>query len=125
MRTMLLLSSIPGGRKVIVHDLEIPDKHGCVPPNTSDTINPGGIMRALRTVPVFMYILDDMADVSLPGALLLNYSNLIAMNTWGMYDWIEKNEYDLHVVGLFHVTYNTAIMFRVWCGSVPSEFSYT
>ena len=38
-------------------------------PNTSDTINAGGIMRGLRTVPIFMDIINDMAEKCEPGAL--------------------------------------------------------
>ena len=35
---------------------------------------------------------------------MMNYSNPMAINTWGMYDWIERNYYDLHTIGLCHGT---------------------
>jgi alpha-galactosidase len=120
----------PGGNQAIVLDGEIPKKWGekvgrPLMASTNDTMGPGGIMRGARTVPVLNSILDDMAKVSLPGALLLNYSNPMAINTWGMNDHIKLNNYDLHTVGLCHSVWGTAIIFRVWCGVLPQEFTYT
>jgi alpha-galactosidase len=120
----------PGGNHAIVLDCEIPKKWGekvgrPLMASTNDTMSAGGIMRALRTIPVLNSILDDMAEVAMPGALLLNYSNPMAMNTWGMNDHIAANEYDLHTVGLCHSVWGTAILFRVWCGVLPDEFTYT
>ncbi|MBD3354017.1 MAG: hypothetical protein GF364_21220, partial [Candidatus Lokiarchaeota archaeon] len=120
----------PGGRKAIVSDNEIPKKWGdkvgrplmaC----KADTLSAGGIMRGCRTIPALLKILDNMAEVAKKDALLMNYSNPMAMNTWAMYDYIERKNYDLHVVGLCHGVHETAILFRVWCGCMPSEFSYT
>lgn len=120
----------PGGNQAIIHDGEIPRKWGervgrplmaC----TNDTMGPGGIMRGARTIPALTEILDDMAEVSLPGALLLNYSNPMAMNTWGMNNHIDSRGYDLHCVGLCHSVWGTAIQLRVWCGALPAEFAYT
>ena len=120
----------PGGNQAIILDGEIPMKWGekvgrplmaC----TNDTMGPGGIMRAARTIPVLNSILDDMAKVSMPGALLLNYSNPMAMNCWGMNDHILANNYNLSNVGLCHSVWGTAILFRVWCGVLPQEFTYT
>ncbi|SPZ62341.1 alpha-galactosidase [Shigella boydii] len=45
---------------------------------------PGGIMRALRTIPHLWQICEDMTEVC-PDATLLNYVNPMAMNTWAMY----------------------------------------
>ena len=126
-----VISSIhPGGSKAIISDAEIPLKYGekagrvlaaCV----NDTMSVGGIMRGARSIPVLKSMLDDMAAVSEPGALLLNYANPMAMNTWGMFDHIETNEYDLHALGLCHGTWFTALLLRSWCGAVPDEFTYT
>ena len=120
----------PGGNKAIVLDGEIPKKWGKkvgrpLMASTNDTMGPGGIMRGARTIPVLNSILDDMAKVSLPGALLLNYSNPNAINGWGMNNHIQDNNYDLHNVGLCHSVWGTAIIFRLWCGVLPNEFTYT
>jgi len=58
-------------------DFEIPKKYG-LQQTIGDTLGIGGIMRALRTVPVMQSFADDMAEVC-PDALLLNYTNPMAM----------------------------------------------
>ena len=120
----------PGGNQAIVLDGEIPKKWGekvgrPLMAGTNDTMGVGGIMRGARTIPVLNSILDDMAKVSIPGALLLNYSNPMAINCWGMNNHIKANNYDLQTVGLCHSVWGTAILFRIWCGVLPDEFTYT
>ena len=60
-------------------DFEIPKKYG-LQQTIADTLGIGGIMRALRTIPVMKGFADDMAEVC-PDALLLNYTNPMAMLT--------------------------------------------
>ncbi|HOS92078.1 MAG TPA: alpha-glucosidase/alpha-galactosidase [Armatimonadota bacterium] len=71
-----------GGLEAFAHDIEIPLKYG-VDQCVGDTLGPGGIFYALRTIPVLVGIAKDMEDVC-PRALLLNYSNPMAMNCWGV-----------------------------------------
>lgn len=58
-------------------DFEIPKKYG-LRQTIGDTLGIGGIMRALRTIPVMQDFADDMAEVC-PDALFLNYTNPMAM----------------------------------------------
>jgi alpha-galactosidase len=62
-----------------VIDFEIPKKYG-LRQTIGDTLGIGGIFRALRTIPVVLDFARDMRDVC-PNALLLNYSNPMAMLT--------------------------------------------
>jgi len=62
-----------------VIDFEIPKKYG-LRQTIGDTLGIGGIFRALRTIPVVLDFARDMAEVC-PDALLLNYSNPMAMLT--------------------------------------------
>jgi alpha-galactosidase len=55
------------------HDLEIPERYG-IKQSVGDTVGPGGVMRALRNIPVLVGIARDMADVC-PDAWLLNITN--------------------------------------------------
>ena len=64
------------------HDVEIPLKYG-VDQCVGDTLGPGGIFYALRTIPVLLDIARDMRELA-PNALLLNYSNPMAMNSWAV-----------------------------------------
>ena len=58
-------------------DFEIPKKYG-LRQTIADTLGIGGIMRALRTIPVMEGFAHDMEEVC-PDALLLNYTNPMAM----------------------------------------------
>ncbi len=60
-------------------DFEIPKKYG-LRQTIGDTLGIGGIMRALRTIPVMDNFARDMAEVC-PNALFLNYTNPMAMLT--------------------------------------------
>jgi alpha-galactosidase len=62
-----------------ITDFEIPKKFG-LQQTIADTLGIGGIFRALRTIPVLKEIARDIEDVS-PDALLLNYTNPMAMLT--------------------------------------------
>ncbi len=62
---------------VFRRDLEICEKYG-VSINVGDTRNVAGIFRFLRTVPVMLDILKDVRELC-PGAVLLNYTNPMAM----------------------------------------------
>lgn len=58
-------------------DFEIPKKYG-IRQTIADTIGIGGIMRALRTLPVMEEFAEDIMSVC-PNAWLLNYTNPMAM----------------------------------------------
>ena len=58
-------------------DFEVPKKYG-LRQTIGDTLGIGGIMRALRTIPVLRDFASDMEEVC-PDALFLNYTNPMAM----------------------------------------------
>lgn len=58
-------------------DFEVPKKYG-LRQTIADTLGIGGIMRALRTIPVLADFARDMEEVC-PDALFLNYTNPMAM----------------------------------------------
>ena len=60
-----------------ITDFEIPKKYG-LRQTIGDTLGIGGIMRALRTIPVMEDFARDMEEVC-PDALFLNYTNPMAM----------------------------------------------
>lgn len=60
-----------------ITDFEIPKKYG-LRQTIGDTLGIGGIMRALRTIPVLEEFAHDMEEVC-PDALFLNYTNPMAM----------------------------------------------
>src|SRR3954453_8599474 len=72
-----------GGYDATVRDFEIPKRYG-LRQTIADTIGIGGIMRGLRTVPVMIEMADEMAT-RCPDALILNYTNPMAMVPWGIW----------------------------------------
>jgi alpha-galactosidase len=84
-----------GGLEAFKHDVEIPLKYG-VDQCVGDTLGPGGIFFAMRTIPVMMGIAQDIREVA-PGALMLNYTNPMAMNTWAL-----RRAGGIKAVGLCH-----------------------
>ncbi len=62
-----------------------------------DTLSAGGIFYAQRTIPVLLDICRDIRELAKPGALFINYSNPMAMNTWAC------NEFGgVQTIGLCH-----------------------
>ncbi len=78
-----------------ITDFKIPGKYG-LRQTIGDTLGIGGIMRALRTIPVLRDFAEDM-DAVCPNALFLNYTNPMAMLTGYMQRYT-----NVRTVGLCH-----------------------
>ncbi|NQU43483.1 alpha-glucosidase/alpha-galactosidase [bacterium] len=78
--TDFLISTIEvAGTKTVRLDNDIPEKYG-ITQAIGDTIGPGGIMKALRTLPAFLDILTDAQKIC-PQATILNYTNPMSIMT--------------------------------------------
>src|SRR5512142_3223631 len=98
---VVLTTILAGSTEVWRHDIEIPKKYG-VDTNVGDTRGPSGIFRFLRTINPMMEIVRDMEKYC-PGAVLLNYTNPMAM----LVSAIQKRSF-LQVTGLCHSVQGTA-----------------
>ncbi len=105
-----------GGLEAYTLDVEIPLKYG-VDQCVGDTLNPGGVFRGLRHVPIILDILKDIEEVSKPNVLFLNYANPMAICTWAM----QKTFPHIASVGLCHGIQHTANMLADWLGIVRDE----
>ncbi|MBI3942403.1 MAG: alpha-glucosidase/alpha-galactosidase [Chloroflexi bacterium] len=102
-----------GGLDAFALDIEIPQRYGieqCV----GDTLGPGGVFRALRTIPVLIDLCYDMSNLA-PDALLLNYVNPMAANCWAV-----DRATGQPCVGLCHSVQGTSEMLARWI-DVPYE----
>ena len=90
-----------GGLDATVRDFEIPARHG-VRQTIGDTLGVGGVFRALRTIPVMLEIVRDIAAVC-PDAWLLNYTNPMAM----LMQALDGAGLHSRMVGLCHSVQNT------------------
>ncbi len=93
---------IGGYEPATVTDFEVPKRFG-LRQTIADTLGVGGIMRGLRTVPHLWRLCGDMAELC-PDAVLLQYVNPMAINTWA----IAARYPAIRQVGLCHSVQGTA-----------------
>jgi alpha-galactosidase len=106
-----------GGLDAYAADIEIPLRYGvgqCV----GDTLGPGGIFRGLRTIPVLLDLCREMEELCPPDALLLNYSNPMAINCWAISSTGRPH------VGLCHSVQGTSRMLAGWIGAPYEDVTY-
>ena len=96
-----------GGLDAYKLDIEIPQQYG-VEQCVGDTLGPGGVFRALRTIPVLIDISSEI-DQFAPDALLLNYVNPMAANCWAI-----AASTGLPHVGLCHSVQGTSELLAEW-----------
>lgn len=106
-----------GGLEAFELDIQIPLSFG-IDQTVGDTLGPGGVFRGLRTIPVFLDICRDMEELC-PNALLINYSNPMAINCWGMNEGSR-----IANVGLCHSVQGTAWQLSTYVGVPLEEISY-
>lgn len=113
----VIVSIEVGGLDAYLVDIQIPDKYG-INQNVGDTLGPGGVFRALRTIPVMLDICGDMERFC-PDAYLFNYVNPMAMNCWAM-----KKVSKIRSVGLCHGVPTTAKQLAAYMQIPCDELSY-
>jgi len=92
---------IGGYEPSTVIDFEIPKKYG-LRQTIADTLGIGGIMRSLRTVPIYLDMCRDMEELC-PEVTLLNYVNPMAILTWAL-----NKATKIKTIGLCHSVQGTA-----------------
>jgi alpha-galactosidase len=98
---VITMFQIGGYRPSTVIDFEIPARYG-LRQTIADTLGIGGIMRALRTIPVLLDLCRDIKELA-PNAHLLQYVNPMAMNCWAV-----ARATNVKTVGLCHSVHGTA-----------------
>jgi len=106
-----------GGLDAYALDIEFPQRYG-VEQCVGDTLGPGGVFRALRTIPVLIDLCRDLDDLA-PDALLINYVNPMAANCWAV-DVATGRP----CVGLCHSVQGTSEMLAAWIGVSYEEVAF-
>nr|WP_233340980.1 alpha-glucosidase/alpha-galactosidase [Haloprofundus sp. MHR1] len=106
-----------GGTEPFENEIRIPERYG-VEQAIGDTLGPGGIFRALRTIPVMLDIAADMEELC-PDALLMNYTNPMAILCWALFEATE-----VETVGLCHSVPHTAEAIADYVGVPQEELDY-
>src|SRR5947209_3072827 len=108
---------VGGYRPCTVTDFEVPKRYG-LRQTIADTLGIGGIMRALRTVPVLIDMCREMERVC-PNVLHLNYVNPMAMNCWAL-----NQATKVRTIGLCHSVQHTAEELAHDLGMPVEEINY-
>ena len=114
---VITMFQIGGYEPATVTDFEIPKKYG-LRQTIADTLGIGGIMRALRSIPV----LNDLAaqmEQRCPDALLLNYVNPMAPLVWAA-----SAVSSIRTVGLCHSVQGTAAELASFLDIPVQEIDY-
>jgi alpha-galactosidase len=108
---------VGGYKPCTVTDFEIPNRFG-LRQTIADTLGIGGIMRALRTIPVLLGMAREMERLC-PDVLHLNYVNPMAMNCWAL-----SRASRIRTVGLCHSVQGTAAELAADIGVPVEEIDY-
>ena len=80
----VIISILPGSFDEMESDVHAPEKYG-IYQSVGDTTGPGGILRALRTIPQLEVIADGIRRCC-PKAWVINYTNPMAQCVKALYD---------------------------------------
>ncbi len=80
----VVISILPGTFDEMQSDVHAPEEYG-VYQSVGDTVGPGGFMRALRTIPMFVEIANAIRDYA-PDAWVINYTNPMTLCMATLYD---------------------------------------
>jgi len=102
---VITMFQVGGYEPSTVVDFEVPKQFG-LRQTIADTLGVGGIMRALRTVPVLLDMQADMEEVC-DNATLLQYVNPMSINMWALNKAASPTS-NIQRIGLCHSVQGTA-----------------
>ena len=108
---------VGGYKPATLTDFDIPKKYG-LRQTIGDTLGIGGIMRAVRTIPVFLEMTEEMEQLC-PDVTHLNYVNPMVMNCWAM-----NRASKINTIGLCHSVQGTAEQLAGDIGVPIEEINY-
>ena len=106
-----------GGLRAMQVDLEVPEKYGIFQ-TVGDTVGPGGAVRTLRNVPVFVELAWAMEE-HCPGAWMLNCSNPLSALTRAV-----NRETSIRALGLCHGVHGTVRLFAEFFGMTLEDCAF-
>ena len=109
---------VGGYKPSTIIDFEIPSQYG-LKQTIADTLGIGGIMRALRTIPVLLDVAKDVMEIC-PNAIWLQYVNPMCANMIA----INKSYPGIKTLGLCHSVQGTAEMLAEDLGENIEDIDY-
>ncbi|MBQ3706092.1 MAG: alpha-glucosidase/alpha-galactosidase [Clostridia bacterium] len=80
----VVISILPATFREMRSDVHLPERVGVYQP-VGDTVGPGGFMRAMRTIPMFVEIAEAIRDYA-PDAWVINYTNPMTLCVRTLYE---------------------------------------
>lgn len=80
----VIISILPGTFREMRGDVHLPEKYG-IWQSVGDTVGPGGVLRAMRTVPIYEVFAAKIRDIC-PNAWVLNLTNPMSILVKTLYD---------------------------------------
>lgn len=80
----VIISILPGTFEEMHSDVHLPERHG-IYQSVGDTTGPGGIIRALRTIPIFTRFAKAIKQIC-PDAWVINYTNPMSLCVRALYE---------------------------------------
>lgn len=97
----VIISILPGSFDDMESDVHLPEKYG-VYQTVGDTVGPGGLVRALRSIPIFVDIANQIREFA-PKAWVINYTNPMSLCTKALYATFPE----IKVIGCCHEVFGT------------------
>ena len=97
----IIISIQPGTFKEMASDVHLPERYG-IYQSVGDTVGPGGLVRALRTVPIYQELALEIKQHA-PQAWVINYTNPMSLCTRVLYQVFPE----IKAFGCCHEVFNT------------------
>ncbi len=97
----VVMSILPGTFEEMRSDVHVPEKYG-VYQSVGDTAGPGGVLRAMRTVPIYQNFADKIRRIC-PDAWVINFTNPMSICVKALYDTFPE----IKAFGCCHEVFHT------------------
>ena len=97
----VVISILPGTFDEMASDVHLPEQYG-IYQSVGDSVGPGGIVRALRTIPMYKVIAEGIKKCC-PEAWVINYTNPMSLCTAALYAYFPK----IKAFGCCHEVFGT------------------
>ncbi len=108
----VVISILPGTLDEMWSDVHTPEKYG-IYQSVGDTVGPGGIIRALRTIPMMQVIAEGVKNCC-PDAWVINYTNPMTVSVKALY----KQFPEIKCFGCCHEVFGTQKLLATALGEV-------
>jgi alpha-galactosidase len=102
---LVIISILPGTFDEMASDVHAPEKYG-IYQSVGDTAGPGGLMRALRTIPMYE-VFAKAIQKCCPNAWVINYTNPMTLCTRSLYEVFPQ----IKAFGCCHEVFGTQELF--------------